>query len=185
MITFLLQYDFGFKSALALGTIIWMGMWWITRPVDIAVTALLPIGINAIFDLVPANQIINQYFSEIVARTICTGGEIVNRGTLIGKAEGIRAHLECNGLMLSEKGYISAIPQLDAYTGNAEMSHEAAVGRIAPEEIEYLMARGLDEDEATATIVRGFLNVNIEGLPDSLAKKITETLDTFSYNKGM
>ena len=41
--------------------------------------------------------------------------------------------------MLSEKGYISAIPQLDAYTGNAEMSHEAAVGRIAPEEIEYLM----------------------------------------------
>ena len=53
------------------------------------------------------------------------------------------------------------------------------------EEIEYLMARGLDEDEATATIVRGFLNVNIEGLPDSLAKKITETLDTFSYNKGM
>jgi Fe-S cluster assembly scaffold protein SufB len=47
------------------------------------------------------------------------------------------------------------------------------------------MARGLDEDEATATIVRGFLNVNIEGLPDSLAKKITETLDTFSYNKGM
>jgi Fe-S cluster assembly scaffold protein SufB len=123
--------------------------------------------------------------AEIVARTICTGGEIVNRGTLIGKAEGIRAHLECNGLMLSEKGYISAIPQLDAYTGNAEMSHEAAVGRIAPEEIEYLMARGLDEDEATATIVRGFLNVNIEGLPDSLAKKITETLDTFSYNKGM
>ena len=123
--------------------------------------------------------------AEIVARTICTGGEIVNRGTLIGKAEGIRAHLECNGLMLSDEGYISAIPQLDAYTGNAEMSHEAAVGRIAPEEIEYLMARGLDEEEATATIVRGFLNVNIEGLPDTLAKKITDTLDTFSYNKGM
>lgn len=123
--------------------------------------------------------------AEIVARTICTGGEIVNRGTLIGKAEGIRAHLECNGLMLADEGYISAIPQLDAYTGNAEMSHEAAVGRIAPEEIEYLMARGLDEDEATATIVRGFLNVNIEGLPESLAKKISETLDTFSYNKGM
>ena len=63
--------------------------------------------------------------------------------------------------------------------------HEAAVGRIAPEEIEYLMARGLDEEEAAATIVRGFLNINIEGLPKSLEKKITDTLDTFTYNKGM
>ena len=47
------------------------------------------------------------------------------------------------------------------------------------------MARGMDEEEAPATIVRGFLNVNIEGLPESLAKKINETLDTFTYNKGM
>ncbi|MFQ9936750.1 MAG: SufD family Fe-S cluster assembly protein [Phascolarctobacterium faecium] len=78
--------------------------------------------------------------------------------------------------MLSNKGYFSAIPELDEFTGNGELSHEAAVGRIAPEEIEYLMARGMDEEEATATIVRGFLNVNFEGLTESLAKKINETL---------
>lgn len=138
----------------------------------------LDIGGNAILE-VPGTR------AEIVTRSISTGGEVINRGNLIGKAEGVRAHLECHGLMLSNDGYISAIPQLDAYTGNAEMSHEAAVGRIAPEEIEYLMARGLDEEEATATIVRGFLNVNIEGLPESLAKKIEETLDTFSLNKGV
>lgn len=123
--------------------------------------------------------------AEIVARTICLGGEAINRGTLIGKAEGVRAHLECHGLMLSDEGYISAIPQLDAFTANAEMSHEAAVGRIAPEEIEYLMARGLDEEEATATIVRGFLNVNVEGLPMNLAEKIKKTLDEFSFHKGL
>lgn len=137
----------------------------------------LDIGGKAILE-VPGTR------AEIVTRTISTGGEVVNRGTLSGHAEGVRAHLECHGLMLSNEGYISAIPQLDAFTGNAEMSHEAAVGRINPEEIEYLMARGLDEEEATATIVRGFLNVNIEGLPESLAKKITDTLDTFSLNKG-
>lgn len=137
----------------------------------------LDIGGKAILE-VPGTR------AELVTRTISTGGEVINRGTLSGHAEGVRAHLECHGLMLSNEGYISAIPQLDAYTGNAEMSHEAAVGRIAPEEIEYLMARGLDEDEATATIVRGFLNVNIEGLPESLAKKIADTLDTFSLNKG-
>ena len=75
-LTFLLQYYFGFKSALALGIIIWMGMWWISRPVDIAVTALLPIGINAVFDLVPANQIINQYFSEIVV--LLVGSDLIS-----------------------------------------------------------------------------------------------------------
>jgi Fe-S cluster assembly scaffold protein SufB len=47
------------------------------------------------------------------------------------------------------------------------------------------MARGLSEDEATATIVRGFLNINIEGLPKSLEEKINKTLDTFTYTKGM
>ena len=75
-LTFILQYYFGFKSALALGTIIWMGMWWITRPVDIAVTALLPIGINAVFNLVPANQIITQYFSEIVV--LLVGSDLIS-----------------------------------------------------------------------------------------------------------
>ena len=41
--------------------------------------------------------------------------------------------------MLSNDGYIRAIPELAAESANAELSHEAAVGRIAPEEIEYLM----------------------------------------------
>lgn len=123
--------------------------------------------------------------AEVIARSISTGGTIINRGLLCAEAENVRAHLECNGLMLSEKGRIYAVPELDAHVGNAELSHEAAVGRISPEEIEYLMARGLSEEEATATIVRGFLNVNIEGLPESLAKKINSTLDAFTYNKGM
>ena len=59
------------------------------------------------------------------------------------------------------------------------------VGKIAPEEIEYLMARGLNEEEAIATIVRGFLNVNIEGLPESLAAEIKRTVNEFSLNKGV
>ncbi len=122
--------------------------------------------------------------AEIVNRSISTGGEIINRGNLTGAAEEIKAHLECHGLMLAKDGYILAIPELDAKTGNAELSHEAAVGRIAPEEIEYLMVRGLNEEEATATIVRGFLNVDIEGLPESLAAKIQETLDTFDMYEG-
>jgi Fe-S cluster assembly scaffold protein SufB len=57
-----------------------------------------------------------------------------------------------------------------------ELSHEAAVGKIARREIEYLMARGQDEDEATSTIVRGFLNVDIMGLPGKLHEAIEKTI---------
>lgn len=66
-----------------------------------------------------------------------------------------------------------------------ELSHEAAVGKIAQEEIEYLMARGLDEDEAAATIVRGFLNVEIMGLPAPLKKAMDAQISLLQAHKGM
>ncbi|MCE5287340.1 MAG: SufD family Fe-S cluster assembly protein [Pelosinus sp.] len=118
--------------------------------------------------------------AEIIARTLSTGGVVINRGHLLGQAADSKAHLECHGLLLSDKGIIHAVPELEARTANAELSHEAAVGKIAPEEIEYLMARGLNEEEAVATIVRGFLNVNIEGLPDALMKEIDSAIQEFS-----
>jgi len=109
---------------------------------------------------------------EIVSRTISYGGKVIARGHLVGNAPGIKAHLECNGLILAENGVIHAIPELEAHLADVDMSHEAAVGKIAQDEIEYLMARGLSEEDATATIVRGFLNVKIEGLPPELDAEI-------------
>lgn len=92
------------------------------------------------------------------------GGEVINRGFIGASAAPAKGHLECKGLILGG-GRMHAIPELDSNQDGVELSHEAAVGKIAQEEIEYLMARGLDEDEAAATIVRGFLNVEIMGLP--------------------
>lgn len=109
--------------------------------------------------------------AEIISRAIAAGGTIVARGELIGKVEGIKAHLECKGLILKE-GLMHAIPELRGYLPGVEMSHEAAVGKIDQGEIEYLMARGVDEEEAVSMIVRGFLNVEIEGLPAGLRQKI-------------
>lgn len=62
----LLQGSFGFKAGAAWGTTLWMALWWILRPVHIAVTALLPIVVNALFDLIPMSHVIHQYFSEII-----------------------------------------------------------------------------------------------------------------------
>ena len=67
---------FSFKAAVAVALTVWMGLWWILRPVDIAVTSFLPIAVNALFDLVPANQIISQYFSEIVV--LLVGSDLVS-----------------------------------------------------------------------------------------------------------
>jgi hypothetical protein len=115
--------------------------------------------------------------AEIISRTITTGGVIKARGHLIGLKPNVKAHLECHGLILANEGIIHAIPELEGHRSGAEMSHEAAVGKIAEEEIEYLMARGLSEEEATATIVRGFLNVQIEGLPPELQAKVDRAIE--------
>ena len=121
--------------------------------------------------------------SEIISRTISFGGRVVARGHLVGLAADIKAHLECQGLILAENGVIHAIPELEAHVANVDMSHEAAVGRIAREEIEYLMARGLSEEEATSAIVRGFLDVKINGLPPELDKELQEVVE--ECHKGM
>jgi len=73
---------------------------------------------------------------------------------------------------------IHAVPELEGHVDGVEMSHEAAVGKIAQEEIAYLMSRGLDEEAATSTIVRGFLNVDIPGLPEQLRAEIDRAIDT-------
>lgn len=121
---------------------------------------------------------------EMNARTLTTGGTIINRGFIGGYAAPAKGHLECMGLILGS-GRIYSIPELDAAVDGVELSHEAAVGKIAQSEIEYLMARGLDEQEATSTIVRGFLAVEITGLPDELQKAIDERINLINASAAM
>lgn len=115
--------------------------------------------------------------AEILSRAITTGGTIIARGYMAGNAPEVKGHLECRGLILSEEGVIHAIPELKGQVAGVDLSHEAAVGKIAEEEIEYLMARGLREAEATAMIVRGFLKVDIEGLPPQLSAEVTRAIE--------
>ena len=110
--------------------------------------------------------------AESISRVVSVGGEVIARGRMTGRVPGARAHLECVGLLLSDKGRIYSIPELDGQCRDLDMSHEAAVGRISEEELEYLMARGLSSEEATSVIVRGFLDVEIKGLPEDLKQEI-------------
>ena len=116
--------------------------------------------------------------AEIISRAITTGGNIIARGYLQGDAPDIKGHLECRGLILEGGGTIHAIPELKGNLAGIDLSHEAAVGKIAEEEVQYLMSRGLTEDEATATIVRGFISVDIEGLPPMLNAELQRVIES-------
>ena len=116
--------------------------------------------------------------TEIITRAITTGGNIIARGYIEGSAPEVKGHLECRGLILDEAGMIHAIPELKGTLAGIDLSHEAAVGKIAEEEVEYLMARGLTQAEATATIVRGFLRVDIEGLPLMLNAELQRAIES-------
>ena len=82
-----------------------------------------------------------------------------------------------SGVDFAEKGIIHAIPELKGNLAGIDLSHEAAIGKIAEEEVGYLMSRGLTRAEATATIVRGFLRVDIEGLPPLLSAELERAVE--------
>jgi len=116
--------------------------------------------------------------TEVVSRAITTGGTIIARGYIEGAKPEVKGHLECSGLILGDSGgVIHAIPELKGSIAGVDLSHEAAVGKIAEEEVEYLMARGLTREEATAAIVRGFLNVDIVGLPAELNAELKRAIE--------
>lgn len=50
----------------AVGTVAWMAFWWITAPVDLAVTAFLPIALNALFQMTDMSAVIANYASETI-----------------------------------------------------------------------------------------------------------------------
>ncbi len=110
---------------------------------------------------------------EINSRAVIMDETTIDmRGLLRGNKPGTKGHLECRGLLLSDKAKARAHPNLDARTNEADLTHEAAVGKIAEEELFYLMTRGLSKDEATSLIARGFLDTDIPGLPPALQKEI-------------
>ncbi len=116
--------------------------------------------------------------AEVISRAISNdNSQLFARGHLVGKKPEVKGHLECNGLVLSDNSSILAVPELEANSSGLELSHEAAVGKIDEDEIYYLTSRGLSEDEAAALIVRGFLSMDITGLPPALAQETQNMID--------
>ena len=112
--------------------------------------------------------------AEIVSRAVSLGGKIIARGHLKAESKEAKAHLECRGLVLSEKGTIYAIPELETEFRDVDLSHEAAIGKISREEIEYLCARGFTQAQAQAVIIRGFMDIEILALPEIIKQQVKD-----------
>jgi len=67
-----------------------------------------------------------------------------------------RGHVQCDAIIM-DRAVVRAIPEIAAHHADARLVHEAAIGKIAGEQIIKLMSLGLTEKEAEETILQGFL----------------------------
>ena len=79
-----------------------------------------------------------KFISRVLGNNKCTG------------------HTECDAIIM-DNAHVSAIPEILATDPDASLIHEAAIGKIAGEQLIKLMSLGLTEKEAEEQIVSGFL----------------------------
>ena len=77
------------------------------------------------------------------------------RSKIVGNAD-CYGHSECDAIIM-DKGIVAAEPEILANDVDATLIHEAAIGKIAGDQLMKLMTLGLTEQEAEAQIINGFL----------------------------
>lgn len=95
------------------------------------------------------------------------GGISTFRSSVVVKpqAKQSKSAVSCQSLMLDDISRSDTIPAMDIRTKDADVGHEARIGRISDETVFYLMSRGISEEEARAMIVSGFADNVSKELP--------------------
>lgn len=95
------------------------------------------------------------------------GGVSTYRSSVVitNKAKGAKSSVSCQSLMLDAISRSDTIPAMDVRTMDADVGHEAKIGRISDEAVFYLMSRGVSEEDARAMIVSGFADNVSKELP--------------------
>lgn len=94
--------------------------------------------------------------TQIISRSVAKGNsEQIFYPTAIGNTK-CRAHVQCDSIIM-DKAKIKSIPAIEANDADAQIMHEAAIGRINNDQLLKLMTFGLTEEEAEEVIISGFL----------------------------
>lgn len=106
------------------------------------------------------------------------GGYAFYRGLLrvAPNAHGSKSTVSCESLMLDNESNSDTIPIIELKNDDIDIGHEAKIGRISDEAIYYLMSRGIDEEEAKAMIVRGFVEPIAKELPLEYAVELNNLI---------
>ncbi len=106
--------------------------------------------------------------SVISTKSISKGGGISTyRSAIVVQetAAGAKSTVSCQSLMLDDISRSDTVPAMDVRTSDADIGHEARIGRISDDAVFYLMSRGISEEEARAMIVSGFADPVSKELP--------------------
>ncbi len=116
------------------------------------------------------------------SRVVTEEGHIISRGYIYAEAKDTVGHIECDGLLLSDRGRVITQPTLSASVMDVSLTHEASLGKLSETEIEWLLAKGFSEDEAKALILSGFLNLSDMNLPDNVQLQVRQILGSREFN---
>ncbi|MBQ8933881.1 MAG: SufD family Fe-S cluster assembly protein [Lachnospiraceae bacterium] len=94
--------------------------------------------------------------TDVISRSVAKDeSEQIFEASIIGNTV-CHGHAECDAIIM-DKAHVVAVPKLDANCVDAALIHEAAIGKIAGDQLIKLMSLGLTEAEAEEQIVSGFL----------------------------
>ncbi len=117
--------------------------------------------------------------SHIVTKSISKdGGECTYRSavTIQKQASGCKSSVSCESLMLDSQSRSDTIPAMDIRNDDADVGHEAKIGRISDDAVFYLMSRGIREEDARALIVSGFAEPISKELPVEYAVEMNNLI---------
>lgn len=117
--------------------------------------------------------------SKIISKSISKdGGRAGYRGLVkvMKGAENCRSTVNCDALILDEHSRSDTYPYMEIEEDKVTIGHEATVSKIGDEQLFYLMARGIPEEEAAAMIVSGFIEPVVKELPMEYAVEMNRLI---------
>ena len=118
--------------------------------------------------------------SSIVSKSVArSGGRSSYRG-LVEVQKGARhsaSSVQCDALLVDQVSRSDTYPYVDVREDDVSMAHEATVSKVSDDQLFYLMSRGLEEDEAMAMIVRGFVELIAKELPMEYALELNRLIE--------
>ena len=117
--------------------------------------------------------------SKIVSKSISKNGGRASYRGLLKVAKGAhhsRSSVVCDALLLDPDSRSDTYPYIEIDEDDVSVGHEASVSQIGEEQLFYLMSRGIDEDEAAAMIVGGFIEPLVKELPMEYAVEMNRLI---------